>query len=391
MTLTALGGIYFINGLGNICRIYPTPNRKKISAGGGSTPLGSAPWVSVGVTGNMAHEFEQSHGLKGPHVQGRTLTMSPKQEEQYLGIDLSKEWITTELFPSGQTWTVTRTQEALQEWIAALPSGITLAVMEASGGYEALPAALLHEAGIPVAVVNPRQIRGFAVATNLKAKTDEIDARLIAQFAHTIHPSPKPMSSDEQDHLKELLNRRGQLMKMQTAEKNRSGMARSPRVRKSIETHLEWVAMELANIDKVLDSLIKAGPLWKAKEDLLKSVPGVGTITARSLMAGIPELGRLSRKQAASLAGLAPFNHQSGKWKGHSFVTGGRSGVRSSLYMATLCATRCNPVIRTFYERLVTGGKPKKVAIIACMRKLLTILNTIMREQRMWQNSLLPA
>jgi transposase len=330
-------------------------------------------------------------GVKARMYKEGHCTMLSKQEGQYLGIDLSKEWISTELFPSGQTETVARTQEALQEWIAKLPSGIMLAVMEASGGYEALPAALLHEAGISVAVVNPRQVRGFAVALNLKAKTDEIDARLIAQFAHDIHPSPKPMNSPNQDQLKELLSRRGQLMKMQTAEKNRLGMAHNPRVKKSIKTHLEWVALELANIDKELDSLIKASSLWKAKEDFLKSVPGVGKITARSLMAGIPELGCLNRKEAASLAGLAPFTHQSGKWQGKSFITGGRSAVRSALYMATLCAIRCNPTIRTFYERLTSCGKPKKVAIIACMRKLLTILNALMREERFWQISSIPA
>jgi transposase len=314
-------------------------------------------------------------------------TMSHTQEGQSLGIDLSKEWISAELFPSGQTWTADRTQDALREWIKELPHGIILAVMEASGGYEALPAALLHEAGIPVAVVNPRQIRGFAVAMNLKAKTDEIDAGLIARFAHTIHPTPKPMSSPEQERLKELLRRRGQLMKMLTGEKNRLGMAGDPRVRNSIETHLEWMTRELSNIDKELTSLIQASPLWKAKEDFLKSVPGVGTITARSILAGIPELGSLNRKEAASLAGLAPFTHQSGKWQGHSFITGGRPGVRRSLYMATLCAIRFNPDISTFYARLIQSGKPKKVAIIACMRKLLTILNALMREERFWQIS----
>ena len=317
--------------------------------------------------------------------------MSNKSEKQFIGVDLSKEWISVELFPSGQKWTIDRTQEAIQEWIAELPRGIELAVMEASGGYEALPAALFHEAGIPVAVVNPRQIRGFAVAVNLKAKTDEIDAGLIARFAHDVHPSPKPMSSDNQNKLKELLSRRGQLMKMQTAEKNRLGMASDPRVRKSIETLLKWFSRELASIDKELDSLIKASPLWKEKEDFLKSVPGVGTVTARSLLAGLPELGCLNRKEVASLAGLAPFTHQSGKWQGHSFISGGRAGVRSALYMATLCATRCNPVIRTFYERLVRCGKPKKVAIIACMRKLLTILNALMREKRFWQIVSIPA
>jgi len=317
--------------------------------------------------------------------------MSNKREKQFIGVDLSKEWISVELFPSCQKWTIDRNQEAIQEWIAKLPRGIELAVMEASGGYEALPAALLQEAGIPVAVVNPRQIRGFAVAMNLKAKTDDLDAGLIARFAHDIHPSPKPMSSDNQNQLKELLSRRGQLMKMQTAEKNRLGMACDPRVRKSIQTHLEWMAQELSNLDKDLDTLIKASPLWKEKEDFLKNVTCVGTVTARSLLAGIPELGYLNRKEVASLAGLAPFTHQSGKWQGHSFISGGRAGVRSALYMATLCGIRWNPVLRTFYERLVRCGKPKKVALIACMRKLLTILNALLREQILRQSSLIPA
>lgn len=313
----------------------------------------------------------------------------PTHQEQYLGIDVSKEWITTALYPSGQTWTVQQTQDGLAEWIAALPSGIVLAVLEASGGYEILPAAMLNDAGIPVAVVNPRQVRGFAVALNLKAKTDKIDAQLIARFAHTIHPSPRQLTSKKQEHLKELLNRRSQLVKMQTSEKNRAGKARSPRVTKSIESHLEWVMTELKQIDKDLTARIKTSPLWKAKEDLLKSVPGVGKQTARVLMADIPELGCLNRKQVASLAGLAPFVRQSGKMKGHGVITGGRSGVRNALYMATISAIRCNPVIRPFYERLVAKGKPKKLAITACMRKLLIILNTLLLEQRMWKDSLL--
>lgn len=315
--------------------------------------------------------------------------MTPQQEEQYLGIDVSGESISAALYPCGQTWTASRTQEGLEGWVAGLPSGIALAVLEASGGYETLPAAALADAGIPVAVVNPRQVRGFADALNLKAKSDRIDAQLIARFAHMLRPHPKSLNSEEQTQFKELLSRRSQLVKMQASEKARIGKVRNPQIMKSIMEHIEWIAAELARIDKDLDSCIKASPLWKAKENILKSVPGVGKLTARCMMADMPELGTMSRKQVASLAGLAPFVRQSGAWKGHSFITGGRAGVRCALYMATMSAIRCNPAIRSFYERLVARGKPKKLAITACMRKLLTILNTLLLEQRMWKDSLL--
>lgn len=307
--------------------------------------------------------------------------------KSYLGIDTSKEWIDAHLLPQKQLWKVDNTPEALRKWIATLPDGIELAVIEATGGLQNLVVALLAEAGIPVCTINPKAIHHFAKAMQYKAKTDAKDAQLIATFAQMVQPEPRPLPTGEQAQLRELLTRRRQLVGMQTAEKNRLGTIREDRVRESIITHLAWIAAELDEIDRTLDTLLRCDETWRKKLDLLTSVPGVGEKTARALLIDLPELGTMTVKSSAALGGLAPFIQQSGKHKGKARIQGGRSGVRCALYMATLTASRYNPVIREFYTRLIGIGKLPMVALTACMRKLLTILNAVLRDQNKWDFS----
>jgi transposase len=305
-------------------------------------------------------------------------------EKQYLGIDTSKEWIDAHLLPGNETWKVDNTPEALQSWISTLPSGIALALIEATGGLHNQVASLLAEAGIPVCVINPKAIHHFSKAMQYKAKTDALDAELIATFAQLVQPEPRPLPTKEQARLKELMTRRHQLIGIQTAEKNRLKTVREIRVKKSITVHLTWIAKELKEIDKTLDDLLRCNETWREKLDLLTSVPGVGVNTARVLLCEIPELGTLTVKSSAALGGLAPHIHDSGKHKGKARIQGGRSAVRTALYMPVLAAIRYNPEISAFYKQLIARGKLPMVAITACMRKLLTILNAILRDKKMW-------
>lgn len=312
-------------------------------------------------------------------------------EASYIGIDVSKAWIDAHLLPEGKTWRVDNTPDALREWAATLPSGIEMVVIEATGGLHNSAAAILSEAGLPVCIINPKAIHHFSRAIQYKAKTDAIDAEVIATFAQMVKPTPRPLPSEAQAKLKDLVSRRRQLIGMQTTEKNRLHTAVQDRVRHSIIAHLDWIAAELDTLDDDLDALMRCDDSWREKLKLLTSVPGVGTKTARALLAEIPELGTLSVKSSAALGGLAPFIRQSGTWKGQSHIHGGRSGVRSALYMATLTATRCNPAIRDFFHQLTARGKLFKVALTACMRKLLTILNALLRDQKSWDTSRIPS
>jgi transposase len=298
----------------------------------------------------------------------------------YLGIDISKEWIDAYLEPTGESWHIERTSPVLASWIASLPSGISLAVMEATGGFESSVAALLVEAGIPTAIINPRQVRSFASAQGTRAKTDALDARVIARYAQVMNPAPRPLRSDEQRELGELVARRRQLVETATAEKNRLAVITNARVRKSIEAHLRWLAKQIEDLEDQITTLIKNSPVWFAKHQILLSVCGVGPVTASTLLAELPELGTLGHKQIAALAGLAPFTHQSGKWRGKSFIQGGREPVRRVLFMAMKTAARHNPILSEFYQRLIGRGKLKSVAKTACMRKLITILNALIRD-----------
>jgi transposase len=302
----------------------------------------------------------------------------------FLGIDLSKNWLDAHLLPTGQNWHIATTPEALEAWVAELPAAITLIVLEATGGLEVTLAALLAGRGLPVAVVNPRQIRDFAKAGGQRAKTDKLDAKVIALFAERMRPPVRPLKDEQQQALDELLARRRQLVEMLSSEKNRLAQARSALVRQSVQAHIDWLAGQIGEREQELDELIKASALWQERADLLQSVPGVGEGTTRTVLAELPELGTLSRRAVAALVGLAPFTQQSGKWKGKSFCTGGRAALRAVLYMATLTGKRFNPVIKEFYERLVAHGKPHKVAMVACMRKLLSILNAMVRNNKKW-------
>ena len=303
-----------------------------------------------------------------------------------LGIDLSKDWLDAYLLPQGRSWHVNNDPESLAEWVSQLPRGISLVVMEASGGLQNLPAAALAKANLPVAIVNPKQVRDFSKASGQRAKTDAIDAQMIAQFGVKMQPSPRQLPDEAQALLAELLARRRQLVQTRVAELNRLKTAHAEPIRRNIQVHIESIETLLREIDDDIDHQVRNSPMWLASEKLLTSVPGVATTTARVLLGQLPELGRLSGRKLAALAGLAPFPRESGQWRGKRFVCAGRARVRASLYMAALTASKHNPVLSTFYRRLVENGKPPKLALTAVMRRLLTILNAIIRDQKPWHN-----
>jgi transposase len=298
----------------------------------------------------------------------------------FLGIDISKEWIDAHLYPTGTTWHVERTAKDINAWIASLPNGITLAVMESTGRFETLVAALLIDSGIDTAIVNPRQVRNFASALGVLAKTDKLDARVIAQFAAMMKPTPRQLPSTQEAELKEFVTRRRQLVEAATAEKNRLGTTYNKQVQKDIESHLRWLKKRTKDIEAHIATLIKNSPVWCAKKDILTSTCGVGAVTAFTLLAELPELGKLDRRKIASLSGLAPFTHTSGKKRGKSAVQGGREPVRRVLFMACKSAVHYNPIIAEFYQKLIARGKLYRVAMTACMRKLLTMLNARIRD-----------
>jgi transposase len=309
-------------------------------------------------------------------------------EQIFVGIDVAKDRLDIHVRPSGESFTVARDGEGLAALVDRLKQIVpALVVLEATGGFEITVAAAVGSAGLPLAVVNPRQIRDFARATGKLAKTDSLDAAAIAHFAQAVHPEPRPLPDAQAQELGELVARRRQVIEMITAESNRGRQLQSKRLKKRIERHLDALQKELTEIENDLDESIRGTPIWRESENLLKSVPGVGNATARTLLADLPELGTLGRKQIAALVGVAPFNRDSGTWRGQRTVWGGRAGVRAALYMAALVASRRNPVIAAFYRHLRSAGKPAKVALTACMRKLLVILNAILRDKRPWQNA----
>jgi len=305
----------------------------------------------------------------------------------FIGIDIAKDKIDISILPSGECWTAGITPTALSETIDRLtalkPTNI---VMEATGGYETRFAASLATAGLPVAIVNPRQIRDFARALGILAKTDAIDAQVIALFAEKVQPECRPLPTDDERTLKELIVRRHQLVDMRTSESNRRQQIVSQQVYESITTLIESINHQIDDIEREIDNRIKTSPVWRAKDNLLQSVPGIGKTTASMLIVALPELGTLNRRQIASLVGLAPMNRDSGMFRGRRMITGGRASIRAGLYMPILSAVRCNPKIKPFYDRLIAAGKLEKVALTACMRKLLTMLNAIVRENQPWHS-----
>jgi transposase len=303
-----------------------------------------------------------------------------------VGIDVSKDRLDVHVLPEAIAFAVARDGKGVAELIARLrPLGPRVVAVEATGGFETVVAAALAGAGLPLVVVNPAQVRHYAQAIGKRAKTDPIDAALIARFAHDTKPEVRPLPDEATQLLADLVARRRQIIEMIVAEKNRERRTAVKRIKKSIARLIAALEKELAEIDAEIDTGVRGSPAWREKEDLLASVPGVGSVTARALIAELPELGSLDNKRIASLAGLAPYTRQSGQWKGKSMIGGGRKSVRSALFLAALVASRHNPVLKDFRDRLVATGKPKMVAVIAVARKLLTILNAILREKKPWQ------
>lgn len=306
--------------------------------------------------------------------------------EVFVGVDVSKDRLDVHVLPSGEAFAVPRDSEGIEALAERLKGlGSTLVAMEATGGFETILAAGLASAGLPLVVINPRRIRSFAQALGLKAKTDPLDAAAIARFAQTIRPEPRPLQDEQTRALGELVARRRQLVEMMTAERNRLRMIVQPRLRRGVDRVLAMLQQELSALEHDLDQTIRGTPVWCETEALLTSVPGVGDKTARSLIAELPELGKLDRRSIAALAGLAPFNRDSGRFKGQRRIGGGRAPVRTALYMAALVAKRHNPVMKVFADRLSAAGKPPKLVIIAVARKLLTVLNSIVRTKTPWQ------
>ena len=307
-----------------------------------------------------------------------------KQEEIYVGIDVAKDRVDVAIRPGGDTWSADYDERGMSELVSCLRTAEPTAVLlEATGGLEVPLVSALAAAALPVVVVNPRQVRDFAKATGKLAKTDALDAQVLAHFAEAVRPPVRPLRDEDTQELNSLTTRRSQLMTMLVAEKNRLRRA-SHSVHPSIRSHIRWLEQELSNLDKALRKALRSSPVWRKKDDLLRSVPGVGPQVSLTLLAYLPELGKMNRKQIAALVGVAPFNRDIGPYRGKRSVWGGRAAVRSTLYMGALVTSRFNPVLRDFYQRLLKAGKPKKVALTACARKLLTILNTMARTGSHW-------
>ena len=303
----------------------------------------------------------------------------------YVGIDVAKDWLDVAQRPGGGSWRVSSEETGIATLVERL-KGLrpALVLLEATGGMETPLVGALAAARLPAVVVNPRQVRQFAGAIGRLAKTDAIDAQVLAQFGEAVQPEVRLLPDTAVRELAALVARRRQLIEMLTAEKNRLRVA-TKKVRPNIEAHIHWLERELLDLDAGLGEVIRSSPVWREQDNLLRSVPGVGPVLSSVLLAHLPELGKLSRKEIAALVGVAPLNRDSGQLRGRRTIWGGRSQVRAALYMAALVATRFNPAIRLFYHRLEAAGKPKKVALTACMRKLLTILNAMTRDQTSWQ------
>jgi transposase len=302
-----------------------------------------------------------------------------------VGIDVSQAHLNLRQEPDGPGVEVSHTEAGIAEIVTHLQVlQPALIVLEATGGVELPLVRALADAQLPVVVVNPRHVRAFAKATGLLAKTDALDARVLARFAAAVRPAVRVLPDAATEELRALLARRRQVLEMLTAERQRQ--SRSPRrLQKRIAAHIGWLTRELARVDADLDEAIRQSPLWREQEDLLQSVPGIGPVVTRTLLGELPELGQLNRKQIAALVGVAPFNRDSGTLRGKRTIWGGRASVRAALYMAAVVAARYNPLIRAFYQRLCVAGKAKKVALVACMRKLLTIVNAMLKHRQPWR------
>ena len=306
-----------------------------------------------------------------------------------VGIDVSKAALVIAVQPSGESWTSETTPAAIETVVARLRAlAPTIVVVEATGGYERALVAACAAAGLPVAVVNPRQVRAFAQALGRTAKTDAVDAGVLAEFGARVQPAARAITDPETHALAALVTRRRQLLEMLGMEQRRLEHAPpTGRITRDLRNHIRWLERRIDDVDDEIGTAIQASPIWRVQEDLLRSVPGIGPTTAWTLLAELPELGRLDRRAIAALVGVAPFNCDSGQHRGQRHIWGGRASVRTSVYMAALSGARCNPVLRAFYRRLRDAGKPAKVALVATMRKLLTILNAMMKHQCRWTST----
>lgn len=313
-------------------------------------------------------------------------------EEQWIGIDVAKDWLDAASSTAERVGHFANDEAGIAAVVVALTARAPrLIVLEATGGHETAAVAALVAAGLTVAVVNPRQVRDFAKATGRLAKTDALDARVLALFAQRVQPPARPLPEETTRELASLLARRRQLLEMRTAERNRRPTL-AARLRPALDAHVSWLGQQIAELDGDVDRTLRASPVWRDKETLLRSIPGIGPVVARTLLGELPELGTLSRQEVAALAGVAPLNRDSGRRQGARHIWGGRAPVRAALYMAAVTAIRCDPVITALYQRLHTrGGKPKKVALVACMRKLLTIANALLRDGVGWRPAPLAA
>ena len=307
----------------------------------------------------------------------------------FVGIDVAKDFLDVHVRPRDETWRVPNDaagHDTLRQRLAIMPD--VLIVLEATGGYEVAVVGALAGAGLAVVVANPRQIRAYARATGQLAKTDTLDARIIARFAEGVRPDVRPLPTEQTQALDEMVTRRRQLVEMLGAEKNRRRVVRDRRVQQRVEAHIAWLKRALRELDRDLQATIRSSPVWRETEDVLRSVKGVGPIMTATMLAELPELGHLTRRKIAALVGVAPINRDSGQFRGRRMIRGGRPAVRRVLYMATVTAIRRNPVIRAFYQRLRANGRLPKVAMTAAMRKLLTILNAMVRDGRAWQHQI---
>lgn len=304
----------------------------------------------------------------------------------WIGLDVAKDTVVMAVAGESATATFATSEEGMAALVAALrPRHPTLIVVEATGGYERPCVAACVTAHLPVVVVNPRQVRAFAQAVGRSAKTDAIDAHVLAAFAERVRPPVRPLPDAATQELDAVVMRRQQLVTMCTAERHRLAQARAQAVRHSLEAHIAWLLQQIDDTDGQLQDLIRQSPVWREQDDLLQSVPGIGPITARTLLATLPELGTLARRPLAALVGVAPLNNDSGQFRGRRTTWGGRAEVRRVLYMAALVAVRFNPVLKVYYERLVAAGKRRKVALVAAMHKLLILLNAILRDGKPWR------
>ena len=341
------------------------------------------PASELGAASVFAVPNPDSRSGASPHSQGRVMD---EPLAVFVGIDVSKDRLDVHLRPSGEAFSVPRDGKGLDDLsgrLAALP--VALIVLEATGGFEATVAAALAGAGLPLCVVNPRQIRDFARAMGRLAKTDALDAEAIALFAERIRPEARPIPGPDAARLAELVARRRQIVAMIGMEANRRRRTADTRLARRIDRHVAFLEKELAGTDRDIGTSIKDSPVWREREALLKSVPGIGDVTARTLLAEVPELGTIDRRKLAALVGVAPVNRNSGLMRGHRAIAGGRTSVRNVLFMAALVAIRHNPLFKAFYDRLTKRGSPKKLAIVAVIRKLLTVLNAIIRDNTPWR------